>query len=188
MVLGACAARDPLVSASDTAASGNWKIERQVDRITGAPLSSAILLTRVTSSPDEAFPRPASLQIGCFKGRPIVRLSFAFKVGSTRNSALGYRFDDKPGREPNARFLLDFKTVVLEEPADVAPFVADLATSKSLYVRFRSLTTGRSSAEFNVEGAPEAIKAAFADCPLLPNAAPPKRTSALQFVNLFGFG
>jgi hypothetical protein len=31
------------MSASDREPSGNWRIERQVDRVTGAPLASATL-------------------------------------------------------------------------------------------------------------------------------------------------
>jgi hypothetical protein len=39
-VLGACQMRDPYVAAPATATSGNWKIERQVDRITGVPVQN----------------------------------------------------------------------------------------------------------------------------------------------------
>ena len=56
--------------------------------------------------------------------------------------------------------------------------MTDLASSSLLYVRIRSLTaTGRTSAEFKVAGAPAAIAAAYAGCPLTPgahvNALPP---------------
>lgn len=40
-LLGGCVTRDPAVSVSNTTPSGNWRIERTVDRITGAPLPSA---------------------------------------------------------------------------------------------------------------------------------------------------
>ena len=115
------------------------------------------------------------LQLMCFKDQPAVRLSFEFKIGSTRNAQLGYRFDEKPGHEIDARFLNDFKTVVIEDKAEVARFVSELATSSQLYVRIRSLNPGRSSAEFQVAGAPAAIEAGFAGCP-----AKGARTAALD--------
>ena len=81
---------------------------------------------------------------------------------------LGYRFDEKPGHEIEARFLHDFKTVVIEDKAEVAWFVGELATSSVLYVHIRSLNAGRSTAEFQLAGAPAAIEAAFAGCPTTP--------------------
>ena len=168
--LSACN-RDPLVSSAQATPAGNWRIERQVDRISGAPLASAFLMTRTSSNSAEPFPKPAMLQLLCFKDQPTIRLTFEFKVGSNRNSSLGYRFDEKPGREIDARFLQDFKTVVIEDKAEVARFTADLATSSVLYVRIRSLNAGRSSAEFQLAGAPAAIEAGFAGCPVQPAGA-----------------
>src|SRR5438477_4850946 len=80
--VGACAARDPLVSMAGATTSGDWRIERQVDRITGTPLSSALLPTKSSSNSAEPFTHPAMLQLLCFKDQPMVRLSFEFKVGS----------------------------------------------------------------------------------------------------------
>lgn len=165
-LLGACVKRDPLVSTAGATAAGNWRIERQADRITGAPLSSALLPTRNSSNSAVAFAQPAMLQLLCFENRPVVRFAFEFKVGSTKNSTLGYRFDEKPGHEPNARILNDFKTAVIEDKAAVAQFVSELAISSVLYVRIRSLNAGRSSAEFRLDGAPAAIEAAYAGCPV----------------------
>jgi hypothetical protein len=51
--LAACAARDPYVSTSLTTPSDNWRIERQVDRITGTTLPSALLRTAKSSHSDE---------------------------------------------------------------------------------------------------------------------------------------
>jgi hypothetical protein len=103
----------------------------------------------------------------------VVRFVFEFKIGTNLNSFLGYRFDEKPGHEIGARFVQDSTAVMIEEPADVAQFVSDLTTSNTLYIRIRSLNAGRSSAEFKVDGAPEAIAAAFAGCPVVPPAPPP---------------
>jgi hypothetical protein len=170
---GGCA-RDSLVSTASAVPVGNWKVERQVDRITGAPLSSALLTTRSSSNTAVAFPQIATMQLLCFKSDPVVRIAFEFKVGSTQNSTLGYRFDDKPGHEIDARFIQDYKTVMIEDRAAVAQFVGELATSNALYVRIRSLNAGRSTAEFNLEGAPAAIEAALAGCPATPPAPPPQ--------------
>jgi hypothetical protein len=171
--LTACAKRDSAVTMAGATAAGNWRIERQVDRISGAPISSAYLLTRSVSSSAIVFPPPAQLQVTCFKDRPLVRLGFDFKVGSNRNSVLGYRFDQNPGREPHARFLQDYRTVVIEDQNDVAQFVRELAVSKVLYVRIRSLNAPRSSAEFKLDGAPAAIEAGLAGCsPMRAQSAP----------------
>jgi hypothetical protein len=164
LLLAGCAATDPLVTHPAATSVGSWRIERQVDRVTGAPISSALLPTRTSSHSGVAFPQPAMLQLTCFKEQPIVRLSFDFKIGSNKNSVLGYRFDDNPGREVEARFLQDHTTVVIEDTSEVEQFVKELATSKVLYVRIRSLNAGRTSAEFRLEGASSAIEAGFAGC------------------------
>ena len=106
------------VSNAYTKPSGNWKVERQTDRITGAPISSAYLNTRTSSNSAVAFPQPATTQLSCFKEQPIVRFAFLFKIGSSRNSELGYRFDEKPGHEPRARFVDGYTSVEIEEPAE----------------------------------------------------------------------
>jgi hypothetical protein len=180
LMLSACAARDPLVSSAAAVPSGNWRIERQMDRITGAPLASAFLMTKTSSNSAEPFPQPSQLQLLCFKDAPIVRLVFEFKVGSNQNSVFGYRFDEKPGREIKARFLQDFKTVVIEDKAEVAQFVSELATSDVLYVRIRSLNAGRTAAEFRLNGAPTAIEAAFTGCPLSTDQPPRRRSAQAQ--------
>jgi hypothetical protein len=113
----------------------------------------------------------------CLKEQPVVRIGFAFKVGSTRNASLGYRFDEKPGHEAEVRFVQDYRTVVIEDRDEVARFAGELATSKVLYMRIRSLNYPRASAEFEVEGAQVAIKEAFASCPPTP-AAEPQRAIA----------
>jgi hypothetical protein len=145
-------------------------------RITGAPLSSAFLTTRNSSNSAVAVPQPATLQVACFKEAPIVRPSFEFKIGSNVNSVLGYRFDEKPGHEIKVRFLQDFKTVVIEDKAEVAQFLGEMKTSAALYVRIRSLNMGRTAAEFRLEGGPDAVKEALAGCPLS-SAITPKRVS-----------
>jgi hypothetical protein len=176
VTLSACmTARDPIVTTAGAAPVGNWRIERQLDRVTGAPITSAMLTTRASSNSAVAFPQPAMLSLSCFKDQPIVRLGFNFKVGSSRNSELGYRFDDRPGRESGARFLQDLRTIVIEDRDEVARFVAELATSKVLYVRIRSLNAGRSSAEFQLDGAPAAIEAGHAGCPAAPDRSRQRR-------------
>jgi hypothetical protein len=168
--LAACAPRDPYVSSLNTNTTGNWRVERQVDRVTGAPISSAFLNTRAVSNSAIIFPRPAQMQLLCFKQQPAIRIVFNFKVGSNKNSEFGYRFDEKPGRQPEVRFVDDFKSVVIEDKAEVAQFVSEMVTSNVLYMRIRSLNAGRSSAEFHLDGAPAAIAAAFASCPVTQSA------------------
>ena len=60
----------------------------------------------------------------------------------------------------------------------MAQFVSELATSKSLYIRLRSMTAERNSAEFNVEGAPAAIESALAGCPVTAPGETPRQAPA----------
>jgi hypothetical protein len=179
LAAASCTYRDAFVNTNTTVTSGDWQIETQADAVTGRAISSAFVSTRQSSNANEPFQQPATLQLGCFMDKPIVSFIFTFKVGTNLNSYLGYRFDSKPGHEIAARFVQGAMSVVIEEPAEVAQFVGELATSKSLYIRIRSLNAGRSSAAFKVEGAPAAISAAFATCPVSPAPLPP-RTAALR--------
>jgi hypothetical protein len=165
LALSACVtARDPIVTTAAPVRAGNWVVDRQIDRITGAPLSLAYVVTRNSSYSSVAFTHPARMELGCFRQQPIVRFVFSYKVGSNRNSMLSYRFDDRPGRETKARFLHLTRMVVIEDEDAAAQFLRELAASKTLYILVRSLNAGRSSAEFNVEGASAAIEQALADC------------------------
>ena len=173
--LGACTARDPYVSTSNTTSSGDWKIEKQADRITGNAIASALLWTRNSSHSGVDYGQPALLQLTCFERNPTIRFSFEFKIGSDKNSELGYRFDDKPGRDNvESRILLGYTVIVIDDKAAVAQFIDELVSSNVLYLRIRSLNSGRTTAEFRVAGAPAAVQAALAECPV---AGPQKRTS-----------
>jgi hypothetical protein len=170
--MGGCM-RDSYVATPASTITGNWKIERQEDRITGAPVPSAMVMTTNASNSFVDYARPASLQLTCFDGKPLVRFVFDFKIGTNPNSILGYRFDDRPGHDNvAARFLHEHRTVVIEDGAEVARFADELATANSLLIRVRSLNAGRTTAEFKLDGAPQAIAAAFAACPPPPLTAP----------------
>ena len=147
LLLAACS-HDPYVSVTtaNTTPVDDWRIERQLDHITGAPISSALLMTSRVSNGNVMFAPPAQMQLACFKEHPVVVIAFAFKIGSTRNAELGYRFDDKPGHEPRVRVVEDYKRVVIDDPNEVARFAGELATADGLYVRIRSLNTARASA------------------------------------------
>ena len=173
--LGACYTRDPYVATPVTTASGNWKIEKQVDRITGVPVPSAMLIINNASNSFADYAQPASMQLTCFDGKPMVRFAFDFKVGTDPNSTLGYRFDEKPGHDNvAARFLQEYRTVVIEDRAAVTTFANELSMSNVLVIRIRSLAAGRTTAEFRLDGAPAALEAAFAGCPLTPPAPQPE--------------
>jgi hypothetical protein len=102
VLLAACT-HDPYVNVNNTISSGERKIERQIDRVTGAPISSATLTTNRVSNATMVVAPAAQMQLACFKDHPVVVIAFAFKIGSTQNTELGYRFDDKPGHEPRVR-------------------------------------------------------------------------------------
>jgi hypothetical protein len=176
--LGGCL-RDPYVSTTSIVTSGQWKIDRMTDRVTGAPISSAGV-NAMASNANVAFPQLSFMQLSCFINSPVISFRFGFKVCSERNSFLGYRFDENPGHETSARFVSSVNTVIIEDDREVAEFVRELATAKVLYIRIRSFNVGRTAAEYKVEGAPAAIESAFATCPvkqLKPpqQAAPPPR-------------
>ncbi len=56
--------------------------------------------------------------------------------------------------------------MVIEDRVAVTTFANELASSNVLVIRIRSLAAGRTTAEFKLDGAPTAIEAAFAGCPL----------------------
>ncbi len=93
LILGACMTRDPAVSVSNASRSGNWRVERQVDRITGAPLPSAQLMTSTSSNSFVASTRPAGLQLIPAFERP----DSILKSWRGRDSFLTYRIDSEVG-------------------------------------------------------------------------------------------
>ncbi len=178
--------RDPnvsnhMVSQADQARPGRWLIDRQTDRITGKPISYVSLRATKTATDAESntlfFARNVLMELMCFRDVPTARFAFNYTVGSEKNSTLGWRFDDKPGKEGEARILRDYKTVIIDQPAEMKPFLEQMVTSRTLYIRVFSLNDHRNSAEFELEGAREAVAAAFADCPFPePEPPPPPRT------------
>ena len=167
-----CANRDPYVTSSGEAMSGDWRIARQVDRVTGVQLPSAGIVAQASNTYND-FSKPSMMQLTCFDGKPLVRFAFAWKIGANVNTTLGYRFDDKPGRDNvgGVRFMQDERMVVIEDAPTVVQFINDLRESRILYLRIRSITQGRTTVEYNLAGSEPAIRAAFADCPL-PAATP----------------
>ncbi len=169
LLTGACQTRDPYVTGTVKRADGGaWRVETTQDRVTGERHPSAYVMAMASSSKVD-YPKLSALELSCFAGDPIVRLAFRFKVGSSRASEFGYRFDEKPGREATVRYLANYMTVVMEDKADVAAFAKDLKDSARLYVRINSLTHGRTAVEYPVAGGEGAMIAGFAQCPLAPD-------------------
>jgi hypothetical protein len=163
VLLAACS-HDAFVEATTPTPVGQWRIEPKIDRVTGAPISSSILMTNRVTNSGIPFPPSARLQLACFKEHAAVVIAFPFKIGSTRNAEVAYCFDAKPGHEPHARIVNDYLSVLIDDPNEVKQFIGEMATSDVL----RSLTaTGRTSAEFKVASAPAAIAAGS---PLTPGA------------------
>ena len=165
-LLSACAGLDSLFATAAAESSGDWRITEKTDAITGSPASTALLCSSKTMNSALAVTPAGYLQLGCFKGKPSVGLVFAFDVGNTKDFEFGYRFDAKPGRQIDPRFLSNHRTIVIEEKADVERFAAELTVSNVLLVQIRFLTEGQTRAEFQVGGAQAVIDAAFAGCPL----------------------
>jgi hypothetical protein len=163
--LGACASGN-----IGTPLAGEWKVEQRADRVADKPVQSAVLIARSrnanASVQSPVTPQLASLQLLCFDGDPVVRFHFTVDVGSNRNSRLTYKVNNSPARRPNARILQDFQTIMIEDKKDVAQFATDLRGARRLDVTVTALVNGMTVVDFNVEGAPAAIDAAFATCPL----------------------
>lgn len=162
--LGACVTN---THPTQRVSAGDWKIEGRTDRVSDKPSFTAATVTRSRNSrvhPLEL--QLAMLQLLCFDNGPVVRLHFTHRVGSNRNSRLTYRFDQNPGRDVDVRILQDFKTVMIEDPNDVVRLADEMRTAGTLIVQVHSLTNSTSSADFKVGGAPAAIDAAYAGCPL----------------------
>lgn len=156
--------RDPFVTERDETRAGEWLIPHQIDRVTGAELPSAYVFAEASNS-NVDFPRVSSLLLTCIDGAPLIRFAFDFKIGSNRNTVLGYRFDGKPGHDDvGSRVVRGNQIIVIEDRAEIATFVGELAGSKALYVRIRSINGGRTAVEYPLEGSTAAIRAAFAKC------------------------
>jgi hypothetical protein len=163
-LLGGCA-RDPYVTHQGETRVGDWFVAHQIDRVTAAELPSAIVFA-LASNTNVDYPRVSQMQLTCLDNKPLVRFAFDFKIGTNRDSVLGYRFDDKPGREDvESRLLRGQQILVIDDPLALKEFLDELSGSSVVYIRVRSLTAGRTAAEYPLEGAAQAISAAFATCP-----------------------
>ena len=115
--------------------------DRMTDRVADAPISSAGV-SAMASNAAEPFPQPSFMQLSCFINSPVIGFKFPFKVDSERNSFLGYRFDENPDHDPNARFVASASTVIIEDDREVAEFARELATAKVLYIPSARSTLG----------------------------------------------
>jgi hypothetical protein len=163
LILGGCV-RDPFVTERGETRSGEWWIPHQIDRVTDAALPSAYVFAEASNS-NVDFPRVSSMQLTCMNGAPLIRFAFDFKIGSNRNTILGYRFDGKPGHDNvGSRIVRGNQIIVIEDRAEIASFVRELAGATTLYVRIRSINGGRTAVEYPLDGSAAAIRAAFAKC------------------------
>lgn len=180
MAVSGCT-RDPFVTPAGETRSGDWWITHQLDRITGAELPGAFVYAEASNSNLE-YPRVSSMQITCLEGKtPLVRFAFDFRIGTARNTALGYRFDALPGHEDVAsRVLRNGRVVVIEDRGAVAQFVAELERSETVYVRVRSMDGGRTAVEYPLAGAGAAVRAAFARCDMPPPPLPEQGRTTLR--------
>lgn len=166
LLTASCATGDAALptSANPPPDIGLWKFEKRTDPSSGTPITTAYLTVHSMDSWGKM--HSVILQLMCFRKEPVVRVAFNVKVGSNRSATLAWRFDDRTGREAQVRFLTDYKTIVIEEPAELVPFTDELAVSERLQLTISSLIVGRTAAKFTVRGASHAIEQAYAECPL----------------------
>jgi len=173
ILLAACAGLD--TESTGRLDTGKWQFERNNNPISGRPVTTAWLqISRYNFLSGETY--AGQLQLMCFRSRPVVRLSFTEKVGTDRTAALAYRFDERPGHEVDATFFAREGMIVIDRPDEVARFVGELQTAQILSLRVTQLRGGNFNAKFSVHGAPHAIEAAYAECPVADR--PKIRTSA----------
>jgi hypothetical protein len=177
--LGGCA-RDAFVTPSGETRSGAWYIAHQIDRISDTELPVSSLFAPASNS-NYDWPRVSSLQLTCFEGKPLVRFAFDVKIGTSRNTALAYRFDDRPGHEDvESRVVRNNQIIAIEDPAALATFVSEMAGARTLYVRVRSLNGGRTAVEYPLAGSAAAMRAAFGACKMPPLPLPEQGRSTLS--------
>jgi hypothetical protein len=177
--LGGCA-RDALVTPLGETRSGAWYIARQVDRISDAELPSSTLFSLASNS-NYDWPRVSSMQLTCFEAKPLIRFAFDVKIGSSRNTALAYRFDDRPGHEDvESRVVRNNQIIVIEDAGAVATFVSEMTGARTLYVRLRSINGGRTAVEYPLAGSAAAMRAAFGTCKMPPPPLPEQERSTLS--------
>jgi hypothetical protein len=179
--LGNCA-RDPLVTPIGETKSGEWYIAHQIDRVSDAELPNAAVFALASNS-NYQWPRVSSVQLTCFEGKPLVRFAFDVKVGSNRNTAFAYRFDDKPGHEDvESRVVRGSQVIVIEDRAAIATFISEMTGARTLYVRIRSINGGRTAVEYPVAGSAAAMNAAFGRCAMPAPPLPERGRSTLTGV------
>jgi len=174
-MLGGCAGEAARTAAVDKPDTGKWQFDRTIDPISGSEVASAWLVISKYDFPSGNV-YAGGLRLLCFKKDPVVRFLFSAKVGTDKTAAVAYRFDDRRGHEVKAKFFAREGMIVIDDRAEVAQFVSELATARSLVVRISRLTRGNLTARFPVHGASHAIEAAFAACPV--SDTPKIRTSA----------
>ena len=169
IALAGCAAKP---EGPDT---GKWKFERSNDPVSGMQVTKAwLMIERTNFLSGETV--AGAVQLMCFRHQPVVRFSFSVKIGTDKTAALAYRFDDNPGRDVSARFFARPQIIVVDNNAEVAQFVNELARAQTLYLRISTLTVGDIRAKFPVHGAPYALEAAYSQCPI-DTGKPKTRTS-----------
>lgn len=175
-LLAACATGDVSLTTAATPSkpdTGNWSLEPRKDPIAGHGATIArlyVLLEGLYIS---------ELELSCFKGKPVVRLRFSkrLKTGTDKTGSLAYRFDERPGRELKARFFARPHIILVEDKAEVARFVEEMADAELLQLRVHAITARPFTVKFTVRGAPYAIEAAYANCPLPGAPAKPAKVA-----------
>jgi hypothetical protein len=164
-LLGMPAAAGVLIASAAAESSGDWRITKEIDSVTGAKILSLKIEARKTAHDGLFLPPDAVLQLGCLKNHPLIHISFAFQIGSKADSEILYRFDDKPAQPVEARILRGLRIFVIEDKAEVEQFFDGLGTANALYIMIDSLDKGKTSVEFRVAGAQTPIELLSANCP-----------------------
>ena len=157
--VAACATPDPGSSAPPVSA---WRVEAA--RIESDGPRAVALLSGSALTSKALYPYRAVLEIACYRNAPRVRIGFQFTVtsGSVR---LAYRFDALPERQILVRGRGHRRNIlVIEQPADVTPFLAALSSATTLQIDIRRPPFRYDRASFEVSGAAAAIDQALAPC------------------------
>lgn len=139
-----------------------WRWSESVDPISDAPVKYAYVAT-VDIADTVIGTEEARVLLTCVGGKASITVDWSFKAAGSANLVLEYRFDGRPGRRLNARYVNRYRQQSTDA-GDVRRFLADARMSKRLVVRVDSDLSGPSSATFAAGAGPDMAARFVAAC------------------------
>lgn len=147
----------------DAALSPGWHWSEARDPITDAVIRRAYVLSTAVNGPAFGSDQ-ARVLLTCVAGRSTITVEWTIKAAGKVNLVLAYRFEGRPGRKLNARYV-NRGSQQSAAIADVRQFLKDAAISHGLYVRVTSDAFGVSEATFKAGAGADMVARFAAACP-----------------------